>query len=441
MSESLATPAAAAEPLVVIRELHKSFLHMDRELEVLRGIDVEIHQGDIIAIVGKSGAGKSTLLQCMGTLDLPSSGVIRLGERYLVGLSSAALADIRNRMIGFVFQFHHLLPEFNALENVMMPGLIQGQPRAQIEKRALSLLSDVGLANRATHRPGELSGGEQQRVALARALVLEPKLILADEPTGNLDTATSDAIHKLFFDINEKHGTTIVVVTHNLKLAEQMPRIIRMLDGKIVDDTGKPQQPFQIDDEILHRSRALGKVAYGGFGRRTVARVVDRLLLWVVTFGVSFAVAYGFLAAGWPLDPFVDRLQDWKWIVASYLVGTTLMLAYHTVAEWRGGATFAKMLFGLRVRTESLEGCSFGAALGRNLLVFIDALLFGLVAYIGMKGSLLKQRFGDGMAQTVVVASNSLPEADDGGGAAGAALGVLLYMMLVAVWTVVMWMV
>src|SRR5690606_6349017 len=191
-----------------------------------RGIDLDLGEGEVVAIVGKSGAGKSTLLHCIGTLDLPTSGSIRLGRYDLVGLAGAKLAAIRNEMIGFVFQFHHLLPEFNALENVMMPGLIQGRRRADMMAKATALLSEVGLEHRATHRPGELSGGEQQRVALARALVLEPKLILADEPTGNLDTATSDAIHALFFDVNKKHGTTIVVVTHNVAFAQSMPRVV-----------------------------------------------------------------------------------------------------------------------------------------------------------------------------------------------------------------------
>jgi lipoprotein-releasing system ATP-binding protein len=222
--------------LVSVRNLHKTFMHMGRPLHVLRGIDLDLGEGEVVAIVGKSGAGKSTLLHCIGTLDLPSSGSIRLGTHNLVGLDSARLAAIRNAMIGFVFQFHHLLPEFNALENVMMPGLIQGRPRAEMVKRAELLLAEVGLANRASHRPGELSGGEQQRVALARALVLEPKLILADEPTGNLDTATSDAIHQLFFDMNRKHGTTIVVVTHNVGFAQGMPRVVTMGDGTVLSD-------------------------------------------------------------------------------------------------------------------------------------------------------------------------------------------------------------
>jgi len=223
-------------PLIVVEDLQKSFVHMGRNLQVLRGIHLTIDEGEVLAIVGPSGAGKSTLLHCIGTLDLPTSGRIRLGGDELTGLSSARLAAIRNRTIGFVFQFHHLLPEFNALENVMMPGLIQGRSRREMEGLARDLLTEVGLEERVTHRPGELSGGEQQRVALARALVLSPKLLLADEPTGNLDTATSTAMHDLFFQINEKHGTTIVVVTHNQTFAESMPRVVTMRDGKIDRD-------------------------------------------------------------------------------------------------------------------------------------------------------------------------------------------------------------
>jgi lipoprotein-releasing system ATP-binding protein len=223
-------------PLVVVDDLRKTFVHMGRQLHVLRGIDLTIDQGQVMAIVGASGAGKSTLLHCIGTLDLPTSGRIRLGNDDLTGLSGSKLAAIRNRTIGFVFQFHHLLPEFNALENVMMPGLIQGRSKKQMEGPARDLLSEVGLLDRITHRPGELSGGEQQRVALARALVLSPKLILADEPTGNLDSNTSGAIHDLFFEVNRKHGTTIVVVTHNPGFAQSMPRVVTMRDGRIESD-------------------------------------------------------------------------------------------------------------------------------------------------------------------------------------------------------------
>jgi lipoprotein-releasing system ATP-binding protein len=225
-----------AEALVIIEALEKSFEHMGRTLHVLKGIDLMIHPGQILAIVGPSGAGKSTLLHCIGTLDLPTRGRIRLAGEELTTMSGARLAAVRNREIGFVFQFHHLLPEFNALENVMMPGLIQGRSKKEMERRSQALLAEVGLSERATHRPGELSGGEQQRVAIARALALDPKLVLADEPTGNLDSATSDAIHDLFFQINRQHGTTIVVVTHNTGFAESMPRVVRMVDGRVVKD-------------------------------------------------------------------------------------------------------------------------------------------------------------------------------------------------------------
>jgi lipoprotein-releasing system ATP-binding protein len=225
-----------AEALVIIENLSKSFQHMGRTLEVLRGIDLNIYPGEILCIVGPSGAGKSTLLHCIGTLDLPSAGRIRLAGDELTTLGGTRLASIRNRMIGFVFQFHHLLPEFDALENVMMPGLILGKSKRELHGRATALLEEVGLGHRGTHRPGELSGGEQQRVAVARALLLEPKLVLADEPTGNLDSATSDAIHDLFFQINRDHGTTIVVVTHNPAFAQRMPRVVHMRDGKVVRD-------------------------------------------------------------------------------------------------------------------------------------------------------------------------------------------------------------
>ncbi len=245
-----------AEALVIIEGLTKSFQHMGRTLDVLKGIDLNIYQGQILSIVGPSGAGKSTLLHCVGTLDVPSSGRIRLGGEELTRMSSARLAAVRNRDIGFVFQFHHLLPEFTALENVMMPGLIQGRPRREMEKRAKALLEEVGLKERVTHRPGELSGGEQQRVAVARALVLDPKLLLADEPTGNLDTATSDDVHELFFEINRRHGTTIIVVTHNPAFAERMPRVVRMLDGRVeLDDVGKALTVPDVEPATIRSSQ------------------------------------------------------------------------------------------------------------------------------------------------------------------------------------------
>jgi lipoprotein-releasing system ATP-binding protein len=224
------------EPLVIIEGMEKQFQHMGRSLEVLKGIDLSIDQGQILAIVGPSGAGKSTLLHCMGTLDLPTRGRIVFGGEELTTMRPSRLAAVRNRDVGFVFQFHHLLPEFTALENVMIPGLIAGRPRRDMERRAAVLLDEVGLSERATHRPGELSGGEQQRVAVARALALEPRLVLADEPTGNLDSATSEAIHQLFFEINRRHNTTIVVVTHNPAFADSMPRVVHLKDGRVDRD-------------------------------------------------------------------------------------------------------------------------------------------------------------------------------------------------------------
>jgi lipoprotein-releasing system ATP-binding protein len=222
--------------LVVARDVRKSFQHLGRTLDVLCGIDIEIDKGEMVGVVGQSGAGKSTFLHCIGTLDVPTSGSLQIDGTELTKLSSDQLAALRNRTIGFVFQFHHLLPEFTALENVVMPGLIQGKSRTAMAPLATALLEEVGLKERMLHRPGELSGGEQQRVALARALVLEPRLILADEPTGNLDSKTSAQIHELFFKINEERKTTIVVVTHNLALADSMPRVVTLRDGKVEKD-------------------------------------------------------------------------------------------------------------------------------------------------------------------------------------------------------------
>src|SRR5260221_2666026 len=182
-------------PLVVAKDVKKSFQHMGRTLEVLKGIDLVINEGEVLGIVGQSGAGKSTLLHCMGTLDIPTGGSISVAGEELTKLPGVRLADLRNRTIGFVFQFHHLLPEFNALENVLMPGLVQGKHKRDLEPRARALLEEVGLKERTLHRPGELSGGEQQRVGLAPAPFLQPRLLLADEPTGNLDSATSAQIH------------------------------------------------------------------------------------------------------------------------------------------------------------------------------------------------------------------------------------------------------
>jgi lipoprotein-releasing system ATP-binding protein len=223
-------------PLVAVQNVKKSFVHEGREVPILRGIDLSIDEGEMLCIVGPSGAGKSTLLHLLGTLDLPSEGRILIGGEDVTTYSSSRLAEFRNRSIGFVFQFHHLLPEFTALENVMMPGRIRGEAGAELESRARELLAEAGLEKRVTHRPGELSGGEQQRVALARALIMNPRLVLADEPTGNLDSTTSKAMHDLMFGLNKSRGTTFLVVTHSGDLAQQMPRVVHMRDGRVEDD-------------------------------------------------------------------------------------------------------------------------------------------------------------------------------------------------------------
>jgi len=237
------------KPLVVAKDVKKSFQHMGRTLEVLRGIDITINEGEMVGIVGQSGAGKSTFLHCIGTLDIVTSGSLKIAGEELTSMSGSRLADLRNRTIGFVFQFHHLLPEFNALENVIMPGMIQGMPRKEVEQRAMTLLEEVGLKDRVLHRPGELSGGEQQRVALARALVLEPKLLLADEPTGNLDSRTSEQIHQLFYNVNERRNTTIVIVTHNAALAGSMPRVVTLRDGRVERDERRKAEAYRDNAE------------------------------------------------------------------------------------------------------------------------------------------------------------------------------------------------
>jgi len=227
-------PAAGGTRVEVI-DLHKVFEHGGRDLQVLHGITFTLEAGEMAAIVGPSGVGKSTLLHILGTLDLPTSGQLKYGGLDVTKLGSSALADFRNKKIGFVFQFHHLLPEFTALENAMMPGLIMRLPRADASERAATMLRRLGLAARLSHRPGELSGGEQQRVALARALLLRPRLLLADEPTGNLDTKTGREMHELFFELNRELEMTILIVTHNDELAARTPRRLRMADGVIVE--------------------------------------------------------------------------------------------------------------------------------------------------------------------------------------------------------------
>ncbi len=226
----------------------KAYIHNGRPLPVLWNVDLMLAPGDMVAVVGASGVGKSTFLQILGTLDLPTSGSIQFDGEELTAMSPSRLAEFRNRRIGFVFQFHHLLPEFTALENVMMPALIQRMTVANAMARAKGILDRVGLSHRLTHRPSELSGGEQQRVALARAMVLEPSLLLADEPTGNLDRTTGEAIHQLFLELNRERGSTLLVVTHNPDLAKLMPRRLRMADGGRLVDEDEPADPAAPSD-------------------------------------------------------------------------------------------------------------------------------------------------------------------------------------------------
>ena len=215
--------------MLVATEIHKA--HGD--LQVLRGVDVSLAAGEVVSIIGPSGAGKTTLLNVLSTLDRPDSGSVVVDGIEVAGLKDKALAQFRNAHIGFVFQFHQLLPEFNALENAMLPALVGGRSEAEAEAAAMARLEELGLAARAKHLPSQLSGGEQQRVAVARALVNDPPLLFADEPSGNLDSANADALHDLFFDLRDRHGLTIALVTHNEGLAERADRQIRLRDGKI----------------------------------------------------------------------------------------------------------------------------------------------------------------------------------------------------------------
>jgi lipoprotein-releasing system ATP-binding protein len=222
-----------AHPLIEVVNLHKSFKMEGLELTVLKDINLTIARGEMLAIVGASGAGKSTLLHILGTLDRPTGGTVLFDGQDVFRLSDQKQAEFRNRRIGFVFQFHHLLPEFTALENVCMPGYIQSRPAVDVRAEAAALLKEVGLDHRVKHKPGELSGGEQQRVAVARALIQQPDLVLADEPTGNLDTHTGDALFTLMRTLNRSRGITFIIVTHNEKLSAQADRIIHMEDGQI----------------------------------------------------------------------------------------------------------------------------------------------------------------------------------------------------------------
>jgi lipoprotein-releasing system ATP-binding protein len=231
-------------PLIETSQLKKSFTTDAGELQVLKGIDLLIKEGEMVSIVGASGVGKSTLLHILGALDRATSGKVLYNGADIFSQNEDALASFRNKTVGFVFQFHHLLPEFTALENVMMPGLINRGSGGQgfkelsykeIIKKAEKLLTEMGLSERKGHRPGELSGGEQQRVAVARALILEPKVVLADEPTGNLDTATGEDLFNLLINLNKEKGLTFVIVTHNESLSNRCHRVLRMVDGRITE--------------------------------------------------------------------------------------------------------------------------------------------------------------------------------------------------------------
>lgn len=219
--------------MINIQGITKSF----GNLQVLKGIDLHIGKGEIVSIVGPSGAGKTTLLQIIGTLDRPDSGSVTIDGINVSGLSTNKLSDFRNRHIGFVFQFHQLLPEFTALENIMIPAFIAGKGRSEAKARAEELLQFLGLADRANHKPNELSGGEKQRVAVARALVNEPAVILADEPSGSLDTKNKAELHQLFFDLRDKFGQTFVIVTHDEQLAAITDRTIHMKDGLLMPES------------------------------------------------------------------------------------------------------------------------------------------------------------------------------------------------------------
>lgn len=227
-------PAPSLDNMLQLENIHKSFIHHGTRIDVLKDINEEIHPGDSLAVMGASGVGKSTLLNIMGSLEPPTSGRVRFGNEYIYEMNETELARFRNREIGFVFQFHHLLPELNALENTMVPALIARSSRKKAADLARGVLEKVGLEKRLTHRAGELSGGEQQRVAIARALIMKPKLILADEPTGNLDWQTGKGVADLLLHLNHEEHVAMVIATHNKSLADKMSRQKEMVGGKFL---------------------------------------------------------------------------------------------------------------------------------------------------------------------------------------------------------------
>jgi lipoprotein-releasing system ATP-binding protein len=235
-----------SSPLVEVSGLWKRFATGEGSIDVLRGVDLRIGAGDRLAIVGESGVGKSTLLHILGTLDHPSEGTVRFRGDDVFAKTPVELASFRNHALGFVFQSHHLLPEFSALENVMMPGLVRGESFESMRRRAAVILEEVGLSHRLDHRVGKLSGGERQRVAVARAVVLDPPLVLADEPTGNLDPVTGERIGDLLLELNRGRGTALVVVTHNERLAERLGRTVLLVDGRVCGAGAQASPPEAI---------------------------------------------------------------------------------------------------------------------------------------------------------------------------------------------------
>jgi lipoprotein-releasing system ATP-binding protein len=242
-SEVGAVAATADEPLIVVENLVKHYTDAGRTVRVLEGVDLDVAAGEKVAIVGESGVGKSTLLPILGALDDPTSGIVRYGKERLDELSARELARFRNREIGFVFQFHHLMADLTAEENVTMPGLIAGHGWDRARREARAMLERVGLGDRLDHKPGELSGGEQQRVSVARAVVMSPRTLLADEPTGNLDPATGEGVQRLLIDLNRERGVALIVVTHNPRLAAAMDRVMRLENGRLARATLPASEP------------------------------------------------------------------------------------------------------------------------------------------------------------------------------------------------------